>query len=137
MLHLLVVAFWFGALWPFDVVSRRETSREAGEMIEVFSAMRVWVVPAIRVAELSMATVTLPSLAALAEPYGELLIAKLAAFAILMGLAALNKLRFGPAISRGEVLAVRGFRRTVAAEYVLIFGVLTATAVMTTFFSPE
>jgi putative copper resistance protein D len=62
---------------------------------------------------------------------------KLAGFAVLMGLAALNKWRLGPAISRGDGTALVKFRRSVAAEAWLIVAVLAATAVMTLFFSPD
>jgi putative copper export protein len=135
--HLLVVAFWFGALWPLYLTSLREPPRLAAQVIDRFSAVAVWLVPGILMAGLALAIVLLPNLAALTQSYGQLLIAKLVVFAVLMGLAALNKWRFGPAISRGDSLAAVGFRRSVAAEYVLIFGALSITAVMTTFFSPE
>jgi putative copper resistance protein D len=137
IVHLLVVAFWFGALWPLYLTSLREPPRVSAQVIDAFSAVAIWLVPGILLAGLALAIVLLPNLTALRQPYGELLLAKLAVFAVLMGLAALNKLRFGPAIARGDPLAAVGFRRSVAAEYVLIFGVLTITAVMTTFFSPE
>jgi putative copper export protein len=55
-------------------------------------------------------------------------------FAVLMGLAALNKWRYGPACAAGEA---RAFRRTVIVEYVLVCLVLAVTATMTTFYSPE
>lgn len=137
IVHLLVVAFWFGALWPLYLTSLREPSRLAAEVIDTFSAVAIWLVPGILLVGLVLAIVLLPNLTALTQAYGQLLIAKLAVFAVLMGLAALNKWRFGPAISRGDPLAAVGFRRSLAAEYVLIFGVLSITAVMTTFFSPE
>jgi putative copper export protein len=54
-----------------------------------------------------------------------------------MGLAAANKWRLGPALVHGPVQSGRWFRRSVAAEYVLIAAVLTITAVMTSLFSPE
>jgi putative copper export protein len=76
-------------------------------------------------------------LSALSEPYGELLIAKVIGFALLMGLAAANKWRLGPALVHGAVQSGRWFRRSAAVEYVLIAAVLTLTAVMTSFFSPE
>jgi len=52
-----------------------------------------------------------------------------------MGLAALNRWRYGATLA--TVRAATSFRRIVAAEYVLICAVLSATAIMTTFFSPE
>jgi putative copper export protein len=137
MLHLLVVAFWFGALWPLYLASLRETPARASDIIDRFTAAATWLVPVILLAGIVMAVLLLPNLSALSEPYGELLIAKAAGFAGLMGLAAANKWRLGPALVHGTVKSGRWFRRSVAAEYVLIAVVLTITAVMTSFFSPE
>jgi copper resistance protein D len=137
MLHLLIVAFWFGALWPLYVASLRETPARAADLIERFTAVATWLVPMILVAGTAMAVLLLPNVSALGQPYGELLIAKVVGFALLMGLAAANRWRFGPALVHGAVQSGRWFRRAVAAEYVLISVVLTITAVMTSFFSPE
>jgi putative copper export protein len=137
MLHLLAVAFWFGALGPLYAASLRETPARAADIIERFTAVATWLVPAILLAGVVMAVLLLPNLSALNEPYGELLIAKVVGFAALMGLAAANKWRFGPALVHGPVQSGLWFRRSVAAEYVLIAVVLTITAVMTSFFSPE
>jgi copper resistance protein D len=137
MLHLLIVAFWFGALWPLYVASLRETPARAADLIERFTALATWLVPVILVAGTAMAVLLLPNLSALREPYGELLIAKVVGFALLMGLAAANKWRLGPALGSGIVGSGQWFRRSVATEYVLIAAVLTITAIMTSFFSPE
>jgi putative copper resistance protein D len=137
MLHLLVVAFWFGALGPLYTASLRETPARAAGIIERFTTVATWLVPAILLAGIVMAVLLLPNLSALSQPYGELLIAKVVGFAALMGLAAANKWRFGPGLVSGTAQSGRWFRRSVAAEYVLIAVVLTITAVMTSFFSPE
>jgi len=137
VLHLLVVAFWFGALWPLYVASLRETPARALDIIERFTAVATWLVPGILLAGIVMAVLLLPNLRALSEPYGELLIAKVAGFAVLMGLAAANKWRLGAALVHGPARSGRWFRRSVAAEYVLIAAVLAITAVMTSLFSPE
>jgi copper resistance protein D len=137
MLHLLIVAFWFGALWPLYVASLRETPARAADLIERFTAVATWLVPVILVAGTAMAVLLLPNVSALGQPYGELLIAKVVGFALLMGLAAANRWRLGPALVHGAVQSGRWFRRALAAEYVLISVVLTITAVMTSFFSPE
>jgi putative copper resistance protein D len=73
----------------------------------------------------------------LREPYGRLLIAKVVGFALLMGLAAANRWRLGPALAERRTGCERQFRRSLAAEYVLIVGILTITAIMTSFFSPD
>jgi putative copper export protein len=136
-LHLLIVAFWFGALCPLYVASLRETPARASELIERFTALATWLVPAILLAGIVMAGLLIPSATILTQPYGELLIAKVVGYALLMGLAAANKWRLGPAISRGAMHAARRFRQSVGAEYALIVAVLAVTAVMTSFFSPK
>jgi putative copper export protein len=93
-------------------------------------------VPVILLAGVAMAALLLPNLAALREPYGRLLIAKVVGFALLMGLAAANRWRLGPAMVERRTGSERRFRRSLAAEFVLIAAILTITAVMTSFFSP-
>jgi putative copper export protein len=135
--HLLIVAFWFGALWPLCLVTLRESWERVARVVAVFSAAAFWLVPLILVAGVAIAALLLPNVAALRQPYGELLIAKSALFAVLLGCAAVNKWRLGPALGRGDLQAGRTFRRVVITEYVIMVIVLSVTAVMTTFFSPE
>jgi len=135
--HLLIVAFWFGALWPLCLVTLRESWERVARVVAVFSAAAFWLVPLILVAGVAIAAVLLPDIAALRQPYGELLIVKSALFAVLLGCAAINKWRLGPALGRGDLQAGRAFRRVVITEYVIMVIVLSVTAVMTTFFSPE
>jgi copper resistance protein D len=94
-------------------------------------------VPLILVAGVAMAALLLPGVAALRQPYGELLLAKVVLFVALLGCGAFNKWRLGPALGRGELQAARRFRGVVIAECVLMVAVLSVTAVMTTFYSPE
>ena len=137
LVHLLIVAFWFGALWPLYLGSRHEELATNAQILERFSRLAVRLVPLILVAGFALSFVLLPSLAALRAPYGLLLLAKVAGFAILMGLAALNKWRLGPLIGAGSATALRSFRRSVLVEWGLIAGVLLMTAAMTELFSPE
>ena len=136
-MHLLVVSFWLGALLPLRRAALRELPAAANRLLDCFSRVAVWVVPLIALAGAGMMLILLPDLAVFAQPYGELLLWKIALFLALMVLAALNKWRFGPGIGRADPAAVRAFRRTVMIEYILICVVLGVTAVMTTFYSPE
>jgi len=135
--HLLVVSFWFGALVPLRLAARHESPQIAGAAIEAFSTTATWIVPALFVAGLALATVLLGSFSALRSAYGQLLILKVVGFALLMGLASLNKWRLGPAVAAGDTHRTRNFDRSVQLEYVIMAAVLTVTAAMTTFFSPE
>lgn len=135
--HLLAVAFWFGALWPLLSAARLEEAAVAGAVIRQFSKAAIRLVPVIFLAGVAMAYALLPDLSALRTPYGLSLIAKVAGFSLLMVLAAANKWRFGPKVAGGERFAVKAFRCSVLAEWVLVFVVVAVTAAMTSLFSPE
>jgi copper resistance protein D len=136
LIHLLVVAFWIGALWPLYAATIKEAPAAAARLIDAFSAVAAWVVPCILFAGIGLTVILVPTLSVFSQPYGRLLLAKVGLFAVLMGLAALNKWTFGPDIGRGDAAAARAFRWTVAIEYFAICAVLVVTAVMTTFYSP-
>ena len=135
-LHLLVVEFWFGALLPLILVGEREPAEVSASVLERFSRLATWLVPLVLVAGLLIATKLLPDLAALRGSYGIGLILKVLLFSVLMGLAALNKWRLGPALARGGRTAQLGLRRSIGTEFVLIVLVLMGTATLTTFWSP-
>jgi putative copper export protein len=132
--HLLVVAFWLGSLWPLYLVAGREPPHRAAHVIDAFSRVAAWVVPVILLAGVGLTVLLVPSWAVFRQPYGQLLLAKVALFAVLMALATLNKWTFGPACAKGRT---RAFKQALAIEYVLICIVLAITATMTTFYSPE
>jgi putative copper resistance protein D len=134
-IHLAVVAFWFGSLVPLYVVSRDERTPLAAEIVNDFSRLAVWLVPVILLVGVLMAVLLIDRWTVFGEGYGLSLIAKALGFGALMGLAALNKWRYGPALAAASGAGT--FQRTVAIEYVLICAVLMTTAVMTTLFSPE
>ena len=136
MTHLLIVAFWFGSLLPLHILARRESMAVSGLIIHRFSALATWLVPIIFIAGVFMAAVLLSAWENLLTPYGRLILAKTTAFAILMGLAALNKWRFGPGIMARDTGSLVSFQRSVALEWGVVVVVLTLTAVMTGLFSP-
>ncbi len=133
--HLLIVMFWLGSLWPLLCVTRCEQAAAGQRIISRFSSLASWSVPVIGLAGLALAILLLPDWAALARPYGLLLLNKLALFLLLLLCAATNKWRLGPAAVQGGSAAI-AFRRMVMLEYALIALVLVATALMTTFYSP-
>lgn len=134
-LHLWVLAFWFGALWPLYRISRLQAGA-AAVIVNRFSRLATWMVPAIALAGIAMAAAIMPTWQALWTPYGLLLLGKVFGFALLMGLAALNKLRLGPALAQGSEKASRALRGSLIAEFILIAIVLAVTATMTAMFSP-
>jgi len=135
--HLVAIAFWFGSLGPMLTVTRVENPSVAGAVLAQFSGSAAWLVPLILLAGLAMSGLLLPGLSGLATPYGLSLAAKVGGFALLLGLASLNKWRLAPGIARGDRSSIGAFRVSVLAEWVLILAVVTVTAVMTALFTPH
>jgi putative copper export protein len=135
VLHLWVAAFWFGALWPLYRLTKLEP-HAAAAVIARFSRVAAWLVPGLAVAGLMMAVAILPDWQAMRSPYGLLLAGKVLGFTILMGLAALNRFRLGPALALGSLAAARSLRLSLIGELVVIAAVLAITASMTAMFSP-
>jgi putative copper resistance protein D len=135
--HVLIVAFWLGALVPLYLACTRETPAIAGQVTEAFSKIALCLVPGILLAGCLLGLVLVRHLAEFRTGYGMSLLAKFAGFVALMGLAALNKWRLGPAIAAGDRRTLKSFRRSLGLEYLLISAVLSITAAMTTYYSPE
>jgi putative copper export protein len=162
LVHVVVAAFWFGALWPLRELAAREPAERGAATIAAYTKLATRLVPAVLICGVliglvfirslaKLATRLVPavlicgvliglvfirSLAELATGYGALVLGKAAAFGVLMYLAALNKGRYAPAVESGEARAVRSFRRTAAAEWSVLAAVLVATALMTALYAP-
>lgn len=135
-LHVGAAAFWFGALACLRRLLPPVSDAAYLNLLRRFSVRALWLVPLLGVAGVLLAATLLPDWAALRRPYGLLLLTKAALFAVLLGLAALNRLRLVPALARGAQAACAALRVTLNAEYLLVMVVLTVTALMTGAFSP-
>lgn len=118
VVHLAVVAFWFGSLLPLILVDRLESREVSAAVVEQFSRVALWIVPILFLAGLILMIVLVDGVAGLFTVYGFILLAKIGAFAVLMSLAALNRWRLGPALAT-QASASRAFQRAVWTEYVL------------------
>ena len=136
-LHLLIVAFWFGALWPLLVVVRLEAASIAAQIVARYSTLAGYLVPLIAVAGLTMAWILTGERTILRQPYGKLLAFKLVLFVLLMAPAAYNRWRLVPALTAATAGAGTALRRSIAMEFLLIAIALTVTAALTTLYSPH
>lgn len=135
--HLLLASLWFGALWPLRILTRRESAVAAGAILTDYSRLATALVPALALAGMAMAAVLAEPLAAIPEsPWGRLLLLKLALFTLLMGFAAVNKLRLVPRLSAGDPRAAMALRFSIICEIALILLIFATTAVLTGLFSP-
>ncbi len=133
MLHLLGIAFWVGVLGPLRSLAQQpEHLKRAAELGHRFGQAATVIVPALLVAGVVMAWLLLGDLAALlTTAYGQTLLVKLALVAVVLGVAAANKLRFIPAMQRGDNRAARHLARAIEIETAVIFLVFAVTATLT------
>ena len=135
--HILGLSFWWSALVPLISVAKQRSANRIGELAHEFGQSALWIVLGLALAGGTMLVLFgVTSLEAVRTPYGQALVVKLIAFVLVMGVAAVNKLRLTPALLSGRVDAATRFRSTVRVEAVLILLVLVTTAVLTTLAAP-
>ena len=138
ILHLACAAFWIGILSPLRTISeQRESLREAASLGFRFGKVASFAVPGLIAAGIVMAWLLVGELALLTTtPYGLALIMKVAAVGVLLAAAAVNKLRFIPAMRLGDLNAALRLRRSIAVEWVAFCFIIMATAVLTSLPTP-
>jgi copper transport protein len=120
-LHGIGVAFWLGALAPLLALlwSRKVA---ALPIVQRFSTIAIPVLAVLVLTGLTLAVIQLESFGALVETrYGIILSIKLVLVTILLGLAALNRFRFTPALAEG---AAQPLARSILLECALALGIL-------------
>ena len=134
--HLLVVALWIGILTPlYRLASATGSYRQAVDVGHRFGIVASIAVPALIAAGVYMGYELVGSLGALfGTTYGLALIAKVIVVGLLLSLAAANKLRFMPALKRGDIVAAGKLTKSIAAEWLCVLAILAITAALTTNF---
>lgn len=133
-IHLLAVSFWFGALLPlYRLTSERQDHDEAARLSHRFGQQASLVVPVLIAVGGVFAYLLLGSVQAFyGTAYGQMLLVKLVLVALVLGIAALNKLRLVPAPQAGEINAAARFRSSLRWEALVFLGIFGATALLTT-----
>ncbi|WP_254444522.1 copper resistance D family protein [Ruegeria sp. HKCCA6707] len=133
LLHLLSVAFWVGIFSPLrSMALTPEHLTDAAELGHRFGQTAALVVPALIGAGLWIAWLIVGSLQGLLfTGYGRALLLKVFLVALLMILAAANKLRLVPAMQSGKARAARHLARSIEVEAIVVLVVLATTATLT------
>lgn len=131
--HLLAVALWIGILTPLKrLASASDTYAAAADVGHRFGVVATITVPALIIAGGYMGYQLVGSFTALiGTGYGQSLIIKVLLVAVLLGLAAANKLRFIPALRSGDPAAARHLSKSISVEWLVILAVLAVSAVLT------
>jgi len=137
-LHVGVASWWIGSLWLLHRACKVADRPASSALVARFSAIATIMVGALVIAGLILIGVLI-DFAALSEilPYVQILAIKLCVVAVLLGIAAYNRIRLTPRLLAGEGAAVRALQRTIRAELGLVGTILAVTAVLTTYTSPH
>ena len=136
-LHLLCAAFWLGALAPLWLIAAGGDEPQIAAAAARFGVLAFRVVALLLAAGASLLWMLIDDAAQFwRSGYGCMMAAKLLAVALILSLAAWNKLSLTPKLLKRQAGAVRSFRRSMSAE--IFFGalILTVTAALTTFSGP-
>ncbi len=142
-LHLLAAGAWLGGLVPLAVVSARGTRAEAETALARFSGMGYAAVATLFATGVTNGVILVRSFDGLfGSAYGRLLLLKVALFALMVGLAVLNRFVLVPAlVSEKRKLAEGGallrLRRHILFEQVLGLGVIAVVSVLGTMAPPD
>lgn len=131
-LHLLAVAFWLGALLPLYMGVANAPDRTAHAAHQFGKAASV-IVPVLIFVGIGFVAIRFGGpLELVGSSYGWVFLLKILAVAVLLSLAAANKLRFVPRLSSGDASAAMHLRTSIAFEALCFLAIFTATATMTT-----
>jgi len=137
-LHLLAIAYWVGALGPLLFLAGRAPAPRLGRIAARFGRIALFAVGLLVLAGgLLLGILSGWSLAVFDAAYGRFFVMKLVLVALLMGLAALNKLRLTPAILAGAEDAPARLARSIRFEIALVLLILLVTATLTTVTGPQ
>ncbi len=135
--HLMGAAFWLGALVCLRIVARDGDLSRVAQVTARFGASALYVVALMIAAALCLLSMMLGGAAQLwSSDYGRIAMLKIALVAVLLCLAAFNKLRLTPRLLAGDAVAARKLNISVGAELLLGGLILAATAALTTIEGP-
>ncbi|MES2355534.1 MAG: CopD family protein [Pseudomonadota bacterium] len=136
-LHLLAIAFWLGALWPLHRCTYGENIHAIAAIMYRFGRIAAFVVALLVAGGALLLWLIIGDVSALwNSAYGQSMLTKLCAVALLLALAALNKLRLTPLLLNGDSAAIYKLRYSIKAEMVLAALILLITAFFTTVVGP-
>jgi copper transport protein len=132
LVHALCVAFWIGSLLPLYAAVRRTASPGPPPIATALARFSRAIVPVILVLFLSGLWLTVAQLdrieALWTTSYGQVLAAKLACVALLLGLGAVNRYRLVPRFIRDGGPAARPFAASLATELAIALAIFALVA---------
>jgi putative copper export protein len=128
LIHVMAVHWWLGALYPLLILVRNLEPVRLGPVVEAFGRQAIWIVAALLAGGIIVLTILTGAKLNLASPYQQRFLLKLALVAVLLSLAAWNKLRLTSLLRRDPANGRAKLHRSIKAEILVGLFILITTA---------
>jgi putative copper export protein len=125
---LTAVHWWLGALFPLLALTYCAAPPTVVVTMETFGRRAVWIVTLLVTAGALLALLLTGGVVRLDSAYQQRLLIKLALVALLLTLAAINKLRLTPLLARDYALGAARLRMSIRIEIAVAGIILAASA---------
>lgn len=127
-IHLTAVHWWLGALFPLIAITRRAAPAEALATVELFGSRAILVVAGLLTTGALLVILLMGSTLDLDIAYQQRLLIKLFLVALLLSVAAVNKLYLTPLLRRDYERGAARLRTSIRIEIAIAIVILAATA---------
>lgn len=135
-LHIMIMAWWFGALYPLKIACDWSEPKVLFGVMERFGNQAVFMVSLLLAAGLWLAYSLIGTLDALLfSTYGQAILIKLGLVTLILTMAARHKLVMVPSLKAG--LGQNQLARSIASEMVIAIFILVLTALITSVLGPD
>jgi putative copper resistance protein D len=128
LIHVMAVHWWLGALYPLLALARNVEPVRLGAVAETFGRQAVWVVAALLVGGALVLAILTGARLNLESPYQQRFLLKVVLVAVLLSIAAWNKLRLTPLLRRNPESGRTKLRRSIKREILVGLLILVTTA---------
>jgi putative copper resistance protein D len=135
MLHVLVMAWWFGALFPLKQACHEQDYEQLYSVMDKFGRQASIAVSLLLIAGLWLAFQLVGNVEELfSSSYGQTLLLKLALVTSILGIAAKHKLKLVPQLKNNN--GREALYKSISIEMVVAFAILSVTAGLTSVVGP-
>lgn len=135
MLHVLVMAWWFGALFPLKQACHEQDYEQLYSLMDKFGRQASIAVSLLLIAGLWLAFQLVGNVCELfSSSYGQTLLLKLALVTSILGIAAKHKLKLVPQLKNSD--GREALSKSISIEMVVACAILSVTAGLTSVVGP-
>lgn len=128
LIHVSAVHWWLGALYPLLTLTRGTEPASLSAVVETFGHRAIWIVAALVAGGVLVFAVLIGAQLNLESTYQQRFLLKIALVAGLLSIAAWNKLRLTPLLSRDHEAGRTRLRDSIKVELLVALLVLVTTA---------